>query len=120
MEDGDITYQIIGCAMRVYTQLGPGLREKPYENALALDLKAHGIHFSQQPRHPILYLQQVVGDCQPDFVVQDEVIVECKSIQAIGDAEVGQVLNYMRIVKKTVGLIVNFHGTKLEFKRVSL
>lgn len=120
IEDGDLTYQIIGCAMRVHTELGPGLREKPYENALAIDFKEKGIQLSQQAPYPITYHGRTVGDCIPDFTVASEVIVECKSIASIGDTEIGQVLNYLRIAQKKVGLILNFHGAKLEQKRVQL
>ena len=118
MNEGDLTYQIIGCGMRVHSELGPGLREKPYENALAIDLEEQAIEFVQQPRYPIFYHGRVVGDCQPDFVVADEVVVDCKSIPKIGDDELGQMLNYLRIANKCVGLILNFRGIKLEIKRV--
>ena len=120
MRDGDLTYQIIGCAMRVHTELGPGLREKPYENALAVDFEEQKLSFVQQPKYPIFYHGVPVGDCRPDLVVEDEIIVDCKSISAIGETEVAQMLNYLRIAKKQVGLILNFRGLKLEFKRVML
>lgn len=120
MEDGDLTYQIIGCAMRVHTELGPGLREKPYENALAIDFGEQEISFDKQLRFPILYHGIQVGDCQPDFIAAEEVIVDCKSISKIGDDEIGQMLNYLRITKKSVGLLLNFKNVKLEFKRVVL
>tara|TARA_R110002096_G_scaffold199271_7_gene383096 strand:- start:731 stop:904 length:174 start_codon:yes stop_codon:yes gene_type:complete len=55
MKEGDLTYQIIGCGMRVHTELGPGLREKPYENALAIDFEEQLIDYVQQPRYPIFY-----------------------------------------------------------------
>ena len=118
MRDGDLTYQIIGCAMRVHTELGPGLREKPYENALTVDLAEQSIEFVQQPRYPIFYHGTPVGDCQPDVVVENEIVVDCKSISVIGENEVGQMINYLRIAKQAVGLILNFRGVKLEFKRV--
>ena len=120
MKDEDLTYQIIGCAMRVHTELGPGLREKPYENALAIEFEEQGIPFKQQPIFPIFYHQNPVGDCRPDFTVFDDVVVDCKAISSIGENEVGQVLNYLRITSKEVGLILNFQGSKLEFKRVVL
>jgi GxxExxY protein len=120
IHDGDLTYRVIGAAMQVHTELGPGLREKPYENGLAIELKERGIDYSQQPSFPIFYRDQIVGDCIPDFIVEAEVIVECKSISSIGDTEIGQMLNYLRIAKKKVGLILNFRGAKLEQKRVQL
>ena len=118
MKEEELTYQVIGCAMRVHSELGPGLREKPYENALAIDFEEQEIAFSQQPCFPIFYHGRPVGDCRPDFVVQDEVVIECKAVGGIGDSETGQVLNYLRIASMKVGLILNFYGSKLEFKRV--
>lgn len=106
--------------MQVHTGLGPGLREKPYENALAIELEDQGIKFFQQPRYPIFYKERPVGDCQPDFMVEDEVVVDCKSIPAIGDTEIGQMLNYLRITEKKVGLILNIRNPSLEHKRVQL
>jgi GxxExxY protein len=119
MQVGDLTYQIIGCGMRVHSELGPGLREKPYENALAIDLQEQSIPFAQQPSYPIFYHGRIVGDCQPDFVVRDQVIVDCKSIAKIGDEELGQMLNYLRIADKSIGLILNFRGLKLDVKRIA-
>ena len=118
IKDGDLTYRIIGCAMRVHSALGPGLREKPYENALAVDFEVQGIQFKQQPSFLIYYLERRVGDCQPDLLVEEEVVVDCKSIPAIGDNEIGQMLNYLRITERKVGLIVNFRNGSLEHKRV--
>jgi GxxExxY protein len=119
MKDGDLTYRIIGCGMRVHGELGPGLREKPYENALAIELAEQAIPFAKQPSYPIFYHGNIVGDCQPDFVVAGEVVVDCKSIASIGDDELGQMLNYLRIAKLSIGLILNFRGRQLEFKRVA-
>lgn len=120
IQDGDLTYRIIGCAMNVHTELGPGLREKPYENALAVEFEEQSIDFAQQPNYPISYRNRHVGYCQPDFVVNDEVVVDCKSIPSLGEPEIGQMLNYLRIIRKRVGLILNFRGSKLEQKRVQL
>ncbi|MEM9282803.1 MAG: GxxExxY protein [Verrucomicrobiota bacterium] len=110
----------MGCAMRVHNGLGPGLREKPYEKALAIEFEESGIQFKQQPCFPIFYHNRPVGDCQPDFLVEDEIVVDCKAIASLGDNEVGQVLNYLRITKKQVGLLLNFKNSSLEQKRVQI
>ncbi len=119
-QDSDLTYRIIGCAMRVHSALGPGPREKPYERALAIEFEEEGIEFTQQPCFPIFYRERPVGDCQPDFVVEDEIVVDCKSIASMGDNETGQVLNYLRITKKQVGLLLNFRNSSLEQKRLQM
>jgi len=118
MSDSDLTYQIIGCAMRVHNEIGPGLREKPYENALCIDLREQGLSVAQQRAFPIIYHGTVVGDCVPDMVVESTVVVDVKSIDALGDTEAAQMLNYLRIAKLPLGLVINFKLPKIEVKRV--
>ena len=117
MDFQDGTYEIIGSAMRVHRSLGPGLREKPYENALVIDLQNIGIKAQQQRAFPIRYLNSIVGDCIPDMTVNDSVLVDAKSIDAIGENEIAQMLNYLRIARLEVGLIINFKNPKLEWVR---
>jgi len=117
MDFNDGTYEIIGCAMRVHQALGPGLREKPYENAMCIALRNDRISFSQQRAFPIEYENQIVGECVPDLSVGD-VLVELKSIEQLGSNEIAQMLNYLRISGRRVGLVINFKNEKLEWKRV--
>lgn len=120
MADSNLTYRIIGGAMDVHNELGPGLQEKPYENALDIALRESGFRVEQQPRYPIRFRGQIVGDCAPDLVVEREVIIDVKSIDSIGDNEVAQMLNYLRIAKLQLGLIINFKNPKVDVKRVAL
>lgn len=115
-EDG--SYEIIGCAMRVHNALGPGLREKPYENALVIELRRSGFRADPQRPYPILYLDQIVGDCIPDITVNGELLVDAKSLDTIGENEQAQMLNYLRISGLELGLIINFKNPKLEWLRV--
>ena len=119
-DDQVITRPIIGCAMRVINTLGHGLHEKPYENALCVELKTQGIPFEQQPRIPIYYRTVQVGEYVPDLIVERSVVVDTKTIEAIGDVELGRMLNYLRITGLTVGLIINFKRPKLEWRHVWL
>lgn len=112
------TEQVIGCAMEVINILGHGLMEKPYENALCVELKERNIPFSQQQRFPVLYKGVVVGEYVPDLIVLDQVVVEMKTVDRITDHELGQMINYLRITGRQVGLIINFKRAKLEWKRV--
>ena len=116
-EDG--TYEMIGCAMHVHRSLGPGLREKPYENALAIAFRKAGIPVCQQQAYPIRYEGEVVGDCIPDITSAD-ILIDAKSIESMGDRETAQMLNYLRISGKQVGLVINFYNPKLEWQRVVL
>ena len=117
MSDEELTYAIIGSAMRVHRELGSGLREKPYENALVFDFKEIGLRCIQQPAYPILYHGHVVGECVPDITVENQVVVEVKAVECIGENESAQMLNYLRISRFKVGLILNFRNAKLEMKR---
>ncbi|MDA8908754.1 MAG: GxxExxY protein [Verrucomicrobiales bacterium] len=114
----DETYAIIGCAMRVHNALGPGLREKPYENALVIDLRMNGFDPDAQRGYPIRYLDFVVGDCVPDITVNGRILVEVKSVEGLGDGELSQMLNYLRISELKIGLIINFRNSKIEWRRV--
>ena len=117
MSDEELTYSIIGSAMRVHRELGSGLREKPYENALVFDFKENGIRCLQQPAYTILYHGHVVGVCFPDLTVENRVVAEIKAIDCIGENESAQMLNYLRVSGLKVGLILNFKNAKLEMKR---
>lgn len=114
------THQIIGCAMEVLNALGHGLLEKPYENALAVELGLKRIPFRQQPRFDVIYKTVKVGEYIPDLIVFDSVVVDTKAIDKITDIEKGQILNYLKITGLKVGLILNFRYPKLQWERVVL
>jgi len=103
--------------MHVHRSLGPGLREKPYENALVVALRVLPLSVKQQFPYPIRYEGEIVGDCIPD-ITAGEVLVDAKSVDAIGESDRAQMLNYLRISKKNVGLIINFKNPKLEWVRL--
>jgi GxxExxY protein len=115
-----LTFAIIGCAMDVLNGLGAGLHEKPYENAMIVELGLRGLTTEQQRRFPVRYKDVLVGEYVPDLIVGDAVIVDAKVIERIGDIERGQMLNYLRISGLKIGLIVNFKRPKLEWERVIL
>jgi GxxExxY protein len=114
------TEAIIGACFEVSNTLGHGLLEKPYENALCVELGLRGIPFAQQPRFPIAYKSVLIGEYVPDLIVFDKVIVDAKTIDRITDHELGQMLNYLRITALPVGLIINFKRSRLQWKRVVL
>ena len=116
----EFTYSIIGAAMRVHRTLGAGLREKPYENALCIELRDLGHQVDQQRGFPIDYLGHIVGDCVTDLVIDNRLIIETKSIDALGKNESAQLLNYLRISGIKLGLLLNFKPYQLEIKRHTL
>jgi GxxExxY protein len=101
-------FQIVGSAIEVLNALGHGLLEKPYENALAVEFGLRKIPFQQQAVFDVLYKGHKVGLFIPDLIAFDTVVVDTKVIDRITDHERGIMLNYLRITKLRVGVIVNF------------
>jgi GxxExxY protein len=112
--------QIIGFAFTVLNEIGHGLNEKIYENAPAVLFKINGMAFDQQRRFPVLFRGVEVGEFVPDLIAFGSVIVDTKVIDRITDHERGKTLNYLRIAKLRVGLLLNFKNARLEFERVVL
>ena len=113
-------YQIVGCAMEVFNGIGHGLHEKIYENALVVEFKLCGIAFDQQRRFAVIYKEVQVGEFVPDLITHGAIVVDAKVIDRITDHERGQMLNYLRISKLRVGVLVNFKNAKLEWERIIL
>jgi GxxExxY protein len=112
------TEAIIGCAFEVLNELGHGLLEKPYENALAVEFALRGIPCEQQRRYDVLYKAVKVGEYVPDLIAFGTVVVDTKVIDRITNHELGQMLNYLKITGHQIGLILNFRLPRLEWKRV--
>ena len=116
----DEVYAVISCALEIINGLGHGLNEKPYENALAVEFGHRGIPFVQQPRFPVLWKSVLIGEFIPDLIAYGKIIVDTKTIEYISPNERGQMLNYLRITKLQVGVIINFKKPKLEWERIVL
>jgi GxxExxY protein len=113
-------YQIVGAAIEVLNTLGHGFHEKPYENALIVEFGLRSIAFHQQPNFDVLYKGHKVGLFVPDLITHDAVVVDVKVIDRITDIERGQLVNYLKITKLRVGVILNFRNPKLEWERLIL
>ena len=114
------TEKIIGFAFDVLNEVGHGLNEKIYENSLTVLFKLNNIVFDHQRRFPVHFRGVEVGEFVPDLIAFGSVIVDTKVIDRITDHERGQMLNYLRITKLRVGLILNFKNARLEFERIVL
>lgn len=112
------SHRIVGCAIEVLNVLGHGLHEKPYERALAVEFALQSIPFCQQPHFDIIYKTYEVGEYVPDLICFDKIVVDAKTVDCIGDHELGQMLNYLRITGLELGLIFNFKKARLEWQRV--
>jgi len=94
--------------------------EKPYGNALCVELGLRGIPYSQQLRFDVIYKEVLVGEYIPDLIAFHQVVIETKTIPEITDHERGQVINYLRITGLKVGVLLNFKHAKLEWERLVL
>lgn len=116
----DEVYRIVGAAFEVIRELGHGLHEKPYENALVVEFSLLSIPHEQQKRFPVIYKTVQVSEYVPDLIAFGLVIVDAKVIECITDHERGQMMNYLRITGLQVGVILNFKRAKLEWERIVL
>ena len=110
MTEHEITYQIRGAVYDVYAALGPGLLESVYEEALVYELQQRGLKVERQKHVPIIYKGTVLHtDLRLDLLVEDSVIVELKSVDEMKKVLAKQLLTYLRLMNKKVGLLVNFN-----------
>jgi GxxExxY protein len=112
------TREVIGCSFEVLNEIGHGLHEKIYENALVVEFGLRSIHYSEQKEYDVLYKTVQVGKYIPDLISHDAIVIDTKTIERITEHERGKMLNYLNITGLKVGLIINFKHSKLEWKRV--
>jgi GxxExxY protein len=104
-----LTKRIIGCAIAVHRELGPGLLEGTYEAALCVELAEAGLKFLKQEPIPVVYKGHNIGEYKPDLIVEDLVVVEVKSVERHDKVFEAQVLTYLRITGIRIGLLINFN-----------
>ena len=122
--DYDLAGRVIGCAIEVHRQLGPGLLETPYERCLAREMTLQGIPYRRQESLSIVYKGEIVESAYiPDFIVDNKVIVEVKAVAKLVDIHKQQLMTYLKLTRCNVGLLINFdvmvltHGVKRVFYR---
>ncbi|MFQ5778741.1 MAG: GxxExxY protein [Terriglobia bacterium] len=114
MKDIDkLTEKTIGCAIEVHRQIGPGLLEGTYEAALCVELEAAGLKFQRQVGFPVKYKGRIIGEYRLDLLVEDTVVVEIKSVERYDPVFEAQVLTYLKVTGKKVGLLINFNSRLL-------
>ena len=114
----ELTGEIIGAAMEVHRQLGNGFPELIYQRALAVEFKVRSVNFIREKSIDIFYKGENVGSRQPDFIVEDQVIVELKAVATLENPHIVQALNYLEAYHLKIGLLINFGGRSLEFRRL--
>jgi GxxExxY protein len=109
-----LTQKIIGCAIEVHRHLGPGLLEATYEAALSIELSSAGLKHVRQALYPVVYKTQIIGEYRLDLIVEDRVVIEIKSVERFDPIFEAQVLTYLRVTGKRVGLLINFNSRLLK------
>ena len=111
----ELTSKIIACAIEVHKALGPGLLESAYEECLAYELRNAGLRVEQQKALPVVY-KDIKLDCgyRIDILVEDTVVVELKSVDALSPVHEAQILTYLKFSEKKIGLLMNFNVTLLK------
>ncbi len=120
MDINDLTYKINGAIFEVNRELGSGFLEKVYENALLIELRDRGLKAESQVSIGVKYKGKSVGEYFADIVVEDRVVIELKSVDALQKVHEAQLLNYLRATGYKIGLLVNFKYPKAEIKRFVL
>ena len=115
MEFDELSRSVIGCAIEVHRNLGPGLLESTYRQCLACELSHAGILFQMEVPLPVRY-KDILLDCgyRIDLLVRGELIVEIKSVEALLPVHQAQILTYMRLANVPIGLLINFNVTRLQ------
>jgi len=115
MKFADLTGKIIKAAIEVHSQLGPGLLESAYEECLVYELQKMGLHVDRQKPVPLIY-KEIQLECgyRIDILVENKVVVELKSIDEVLPVHEAQILTYLKLAKKEVGLLINFNVKQLK------
>ena len=114
MTDNELTYEIRGAFFDVYNELGPGLLESVYEEALDFELQERGLEVARQVEVPIIYKgNELKTPLRLDLLVNNQVIVELKSVEEMKPVFAKQLLTYLKLMDKRVGLLVNFNTSNL-------
>lgn len=117
MKHEDITRRIIGCAYKVYNTLGFGFLESVYKKAMVIEIQKNGLTVEDEKALKVYYDDQVVGEFYADLFVEQEIVIELKSVQTLVKDHEVQLVNYLNALEKEIGLLVNFGPKGVEVKR---
>ena len=113
----EITEKIIGCAYKVYNNLGSGFLESVYEKCLLIELKKHGLKAEHQKTIKVNYDNEIVGDFIADLLFEDKIIIELKAIRELNKIHEAQLVNYLTATGLDLGLLINFADERVQIKR---
>ncbi|MBC7264099.1 MAG: GxxExxY protein [Chloroflexi bacterium] len=114
----DLTYRIIGAAMAVHRQWGPGLKEQQYQRSLEISFTEMELSYTAQQNLPVYDRDVLVGFYIPDFIVEERVVVEIKALGDLDNSHLAQVIGYLAVTGCPVGLLINFGTRSLQYRRI--
>ncbi|MFH7012732.1 GxxExxY protein [Flavobacterium sp. FlaQc-52] len=115
------TYKIIGICMEVHRNLGPGLLEIIYKDALEIEFKENNVLFEREKEYSIEYKGKILPHkFYADFIINNDIVLEIKAVKEFSNEHIAQILNYIKISQSEVGLLVNFQTKSLQYKRYIL
>jgi GxxExxY protein len=117
LRDGALTRRVIGACFAVHNELGRGLREALYGNALAIELEERSIAFAREVPMQVFYRGRPIGCQRCDFLIESRLLVETKAGRPLGDGDLAQLLGYLKCNRLQVGLLIHF-GERVEVRRV--
>ena len=122
IELNELTEKISGCAIEVHRNIGPGLLESVYDKALAIELKNAGLKFERQKTLNVLYKEKSIGEFKIDVLVENQIVLELKSVERHDPVFEAQLLSYLKLGKYKLGLLINFNKKLLKegIKRIIL
>tara|TARA_B100000315_G_C14514119_1_gene558396 strand:+ start:984 stop:1358 length:375 start_codon:yes stop_codon:yes gene_type:complete len=117
LKEETLTYKIRGVIFKVYNVLGPGFKEAVYHNSLLEEFSKQDIKYKNKERIKIYYNDKQVGVYEPDFIVEDKVIIEIKAVDIMPDVFERQLYSYLKATKYKIGILINFGSEKLDIRR---
>lgn len=118
MNFDDVTFKIIGCAMKVHSTMGNGFQEVIYQRCLAIELESAGLGFEREKDQTIYYNNIEVGNRRADFIVENNIVVELKALTDLEDVHLAQAKNYVSAYNFPIGLLINFGAISLQYKKI--
>ena len=118
MDKDELTYTVIGCAMKVHNTLGNGFQEVIYQRCLAIELEKAKLGFVREKEQTICYEAIEVGIRRADFIVEDKIVVELKAVINLEDIHLAQAKNYLVAYQFEKGLLINFGSLSLQYKLI--
>ena len=116
MEKDELTYKIIGCAMKVHNIMGPGFQEVIYQRCLAIEFKKQGLVFQREQEQTVYYEEMEVGIRRADFIVEGKIVVEIKALVNLENVHIAQAKNYTVAYDFPLGLLINFGSQSMQYK----